>query len=216
MKDFLKNNKIYFEILSSVMFGGGAILISFAAYNLSKEQVEISKISNRPHFYIEVALRKDPDTKFYNDSEQYIYNSGAPVHNLSIDSNEFIEVEFFGNNPRKEILPISGYYFGQFRNHSPVGLLTTFKGPGNNAAMSALDFASLEYTKSHDEYFELHLKVLVSISYTDFDGTDKTDYFLNRQHVSYNTVSDSLKIYETKPFIEIRKTTVESILGAIK
>lgn len=214
MKKFLENNKIYFDILSSVMFGGAALCISLASCSLSKEQLEISEVSTRPHFYIDTVLYKDPETKMYNDSEMSIYNAGAPAYNIDIAHYEFIEVQYYGKNPRTKILLVSGYYFGQFNNHTPNGLISTLKGPGNNGVMAALDFRSLDIAKSRDEYFELNLKLLVAITYSGRGGESTTQYYLDKQQVSRSSVESLLTTSKEQFPIDLRETTVESILIA--
>lgn len=215
MKSFLERNKIYFEIVSSMMFGGAALFISLASFNTSKEQLAISEITTKPHFYVETVLYKDPKSKMYNDSEMRIYNVGAAVYNISVNSREFIEVNFFGEHSRKVILPISGYYFAQFDNYTPTGLLTTLKGPNNNLVMSKLDFDSLEYSKKNTiKYFEFQLKILVSISYTNRKNTKTTEYFLDKKQVPYSQISSYIKKYNKTPLLELHSATVESILLA--
>ncbi|MBE8715889.1 hypothetical protein [Cellvibrio polysaccharolyticus] len=214
MKKFLEKNKIYFDIVSSVMFGAAALFISLASYNLSKEQLEISKVSTRPHFYIDKVLYKNPETKEYNDSEMNIYNAGAPAYNIDIVHYEFIEVQYYGKDPMTKLLLVSGYYLGQINNYTPNGLISTLKGPGNNGVMAALDFRSLDIAKSRDEYFELKLKLLVAITYSGNNGESTTEYYLDQKQVSRSSVESMITASKEQFPIYLRETTVESILTA--
>jgi hypothetical protein len=111
-------------------------------------------------------------------------------------------------------LRVSGYYFGQFNNHTPNGLIATLKGAGNNAVMAALDFKSLDAANNHGEYFEFQLKLLVAITYISRDGESTTEYYLDRKQVSRASIESILKISEEQFPLELREATVESILRA--
>lgn len=216
MKDFLEKNKIYFELTSSIMFGLAALFISLASYNISKEQLNTSKLNNNPHFYIETELHKDEKTKMYTDRIQKIYNAGAPVYNLNINKYEFIEVKYFGEQQKTIFVPVNGYYPSQFPTHSPTGLLSTFMGYNNNSIMGELYNLSLEYTKKSDDYFELHFKNIVSISYMGRDEEQNTVYFLDRSRVSKDIVEGMINIHENFPLIDFESATVESLIKAAK
>lgn len=216
MKDFLKENKIYFELASSIMFGIAALLISLASYNISREQLNASKLNNNPHFYIETELQKDEKTKMYTDKILKVYNAGAPVYNLNISHYEFIEVRYFGEKQEIIYVPVNGYYSGQFLTHSPTGLLSTFRGYKNNSIMGKLDHSSLEYTKKSDDYFELQFKNIISISYTGRDEEQNTVYFFNRNHVSKDFVEGMINANKNIQLIDIESATVESLIKAAK
>lgn len=216
MKKFLENNKIYFEMTSSIMFGAAALFISLAAYHLSKEQLEVSKISSKPHFYIEEVLIKDPKTKKYNDAELYIKNAGVAAYNINVKTYEFIEVQYFDKEKEDKKILISGYYSAQLSKHSPVGLVSTLIGPGNNEAMAKLDSSSLDYIQKNDDYFEFKLVSLVVISYLDKFNEKKTEYFLNRSQVDRSEIDKLIRIGKNQFPVNLRMATVEFLLETAK
>ena len=51
LKDWLSANEIYFRTLSAIMFGASALFVSLASYIVSSQQLRLSEVASKPHFY---------------------------------------------------------------------------------------------------------------------------------------------------------------------
>ncbi len=216
IRAWLKRNKVFFEIFSSSLLGVAAIAVAWASYLVSESQLRVSEIATEPHFYIETTLYRDTESNSYNESELRLFNAGAPVHNISANVKSFIKVNLFKEGVWPIYVPVVGYYFAQFPNHSPKGLIATFKGHKNNYYASQLHFSALrpEVMKGRP-HFEHTFVHVTTVNYQSPFGDRRKLAFLGRDQVDLLVVEPILEKYEKFRPIEIEKLTVDALLQAV-
>lgn len=216
MRAWLERNKVFFEIFSSSLLGVAAIAVGWASYLVSQSQLRVSEIATEPHFYIETMLYRDAQSKSYNESEMRLFNTGAPVHNIVADVKSFIKVNLLAEGVDPIYVPVIGYYFAQFPNHKPKGLVATFKGSKNNYYASRLNFATLNPDVMKDRpYFDHTFVHVTTVNYLSPFGDRRKLAFLDREQVDPSMVKPILEKYEKFHPLEIEKLTVNSVLEAV-
>ncbi len=216
IRAWLERNKVFFEIFSSSLLGVAAIAVALASYLVSESQLRVSEIATEPHFYIETTLYRDAESKTYNESELRLFNAGAPVHNISADVKSFIRVNLFREGVGPIYVPIVGYYFAQFPNQSPKGLIATFRGHKNNYHASQLHFAALRPEVMNGRpYFEHTFVHVTTVNYLSPFGDRQQLAFLGRDQVDVSVVEPLLEKYEKFRPLEIENLTVDAVLRAV-
>ncbi len=213
IRAWLERNKVFFEIFSSSLLGVAAIYVAYVSYLVSESQLRISKIGTQPHFYIETTLYQDSKSLSYDDVEMRLFNEGAAVNNINVDVKSFIKVNLFQEGVNPIYVPVTGYYFAQFPNHSPIGLITTFKGHKNNHHASKLYSAILnpEVMKGHP-YFEITFVHITTINYLSPLGDKHDVVFLNREQVDKVAVKKIIEKYNQFYPLDIENLTVDTLL----
>ncbi len=216
IKEWLEKNKIFFEIISSILFGMAALAISISSCNISNLQLDTSLAAITPHFYIQNVLFMNPETGYYDEEEMYIYNAGNPVYNIDIREYTFIGVHFFGKHEKEGYIPIYGYYSAQFNEHQPTGKLSTFKGFKNNQHYGNL-YKELLNMPKQEVYFEIGIIHLVLITYVDKFGNTGKKYFLDKESIQEDKVIHLIRLHEKKimPLV-FDKITVETLIDEVK
>jgi hypothetical protein len=111
VRNWLHSNKIYFEIGSSLVFGVASIFVAVAANDVSKRQLEISKIQLEPLIYIGEKYSAGEGGSAANTILE-VNNTGAPVYGFSVDAKTFYAVV----NASEEIwIPVEGVLLCIFR-----------------------------------------------------------------------------------------------------
>jgi len=59
MKNFLIDNKIYFDTVSSILIGVAALMVAYASYTVSEQQLLLAEVSLQPHFHVETSYTFD-------------------------------------------------------------------------------------------------------------------------------------------------------------
>jgi hypothetical protein len=214
MKEWLTKNKIYFELLSSVLFGAAALLVAYASYNVSSLQLEVAEQTLEPHFYIEESVLFNPATKYYEKSELYIFNAGSPVGNLSFQVMSFLIVDREVNSQNQTVyIPVNGYYFASFNHQTPVGKLVTYRGHLNNKHYGELHAKLLDgKTKKKYGFINLNLKHLVKVSFRDHNKKEQQIYFEDKKIVPKEKINSLLKIHKKIFAIDIENLTVDALM----
>ena len=216
-RTWLKANKVYFEIVSSVLFGLTAVLIAFASYTVSKRQLGIAALAAEPHFFVETIFVRESGSKVFTSQELRIHNGGSPVSNIEITCRTFIEVRRFGENEGLTFVPLLGYYTATIDQHMPVGHLSTCTGHRNNDHAARIHFSSLDdEVQNKHGYFELRILAVVRVSYTDRLGRSDVAYFLDRERVTDAEVAHLLDIHQKFFPEELTTLTVDGLMTRVQ
>ena len=176
IREWLAANRIYFEVLSSVLFGISATFISLASYNLSRKQYRISKSQHRisaagldPHFVL-VEVYRDDDTIFGSSKWLVISNIGAPVYNVNIRTETFLQIRF---TPPKRIvyLPIAGFYDTTFGGDAHIGQLAMVSGYQNQKKFNRFHEQELSAPNKKQGIHFRDLSTVTQISYENQMGS---------------------------------------------
>lgn len=222
IKKWLSDNKIYFELTSSILFGAAAVLVAYASYTVSKQQLLLSEATVKPHFYVETALSYNSEIKRYDEIELSIFNAGGPVSNLGIDLKSFLSINFpvergtVGGKRSTIILPLTGYYVGQAIHQTPVGKLVTYIGHQNNE--NYMQLKKIIHTKKNHEkygYVNINLQHIIQIDYLDRSEKSDTVFFLNKTIVSEERVKKLLNTAKSEMAIDIEKTDIDTLMKKV-
>lgn len=212
---WLEQNKVFFEIFSSVLLGIAGIFVAYASYHVSEAQLEVSRIATEPHFYVEKLLFRNPETQKFDEEELYLHNAGAPAHNISVKLRSFIKVDLFDASSKPIIVPVLGYFPSQFPTNAPTGLIATFRGHLNNQLAAELHFSILDPEKRKGRpFFDHTLFSVVEVAYQNALGEDLKVYFRDASQISPEAAQHLLSLYEDKMPLELSTITVDSLMAA--
>ena len=208
---------MYIELLSSVLIGVAAVMVAYASYTVSEQQLLLAEISLEPHFHVETTYIFDPKMERYVESELYVFNSGAPINNSDFSVKSFLVVEHESNAGRREThIPIIGYYPAQFNHQAPLGKLVTFKGHLNNENFNRLYREFLdEETKKKYGFVDINLEHITTVDYRNRKGVAGKAYFFNRELVAKDMVINRLNQHEGMFSLEIEGLTAEQLMNKI-
>lgn len=85
-KQWLENNKIFFEVIAFGFLTAMAVIVSLEANRISSYQILLTKRQNQPIFKIDLKLDAGKETLS-------ISNNGGPIHEFTCDSIVFYEIE---------------------------------------------------------------------------------------------------------------------------
>lgn len=86
MKEWLTNNKIYFETAAATALAAMAVLVSFTQLlvgakqnQLVEAQLVLARQAASPNIHAAVTQIRNPETNHFDEEELRIYNLGAPA-----------------------------------------------------------------------------------------------------------------------------------------
>ncbi len=217
MKKWLEDNKIYVEMVSSIIIGIAAVMVAYASYTVSEQQLLLAEVSLQPHFHVETSYTYDQKKEEYSESDLYVFNSGAPINNAEFSVKSFLVVdhEFKGERIVTH-LPIVGYYPAQFIHQTPSGKLVTFKGHLNNENFFRLYREFLdENSKNKFGFVDINLEHIVIVSYRDKRGMPGKVHFVDRELVGANAVTEKLEKHREMFPIEIEGLSADRLMAKV-
>lgn len=193
MRDWLKDNKIFFETVAAFALSVMATIVSVAQLVLVRQQNELISLQTQvaeaqalPSFEIGTRQIRNPDSGKFDDDRLEIKNDGGAIHDFSASVAEFLFINAY--RPRTDALvrkieiPFSGFYNSQGVSAAGKGILTTFFGYRNNATLIELTrkATSVAQDRGWDTTL-LNQKIFLRLVYRDI---------LNRQHYDYFEVAN--------------------------
>jgi len=213
MRNWLENNRIYFETFTPLLVSLAAIAVSLASYSLADRQLKLSTIDTQPNFYLKELYLYDPKIKQAYESELKIYNSGADISNFKKKINSFVEIEHYNETGKVvDYISIIGYYGVTFNSSDPVGELSLTKGENNNLKYSDVyfDFQNLNVSQKYGFVF-LNLKHATKITYTNKLGENGVSYFIDNLPVTNEKYIEIMSNWKANNMIYIADFSVEHI-----
>ncbi len=245
IRTWLEKNKIFFEIFSFVFVGGAGIVISFVGLEFNKtivdinrKQLEITENDKKPHFYIKCDYLSVDTTKIGVDGKTpkcyyNIVNNGEDITVVSINPESYI---FFYVPTDIE----QEYYIFKFCSHDfwmdygrSIGTIEKDKEYQFAEYVIKENYKSEweEIAKTVSKYFPdikcVHENI-VRISYTDYMGDDKEEFFTfddrnikkENDEEWYISIEDDYGIdfdlSEPKPAMQVVKESAEEIRKGIE
>lgn len=179
LRNFLSRNKIFFEILSSILLSTMALTVSIVSCQINKRQVENEELINMPHFKIS---KEQFTWKTNNDSEKLtIENVGGYASNYIIDKKIYLSCKYWtynGEKNRQIYLPIDDILDTSFPSNNYTGIIEEFYSISTINNFNELYQQSLNIEKG-----SLQIELLYYIVITCVD-------FRNQQHIEYYIVDN--------------------------
>lgn len=200
-------NKVYFEILSSLIFGVASLLVAIASYTVSKETLTATEAQIIPDFTVSITQKLNPDTQKYDDTILYLSNHGGVAHNINFSHKTFIQIN------KNYYLPITGYFFVTVRTGNVRDEILISFSPKNNKIFWDLHMNVIHYNtgKQPNDMMSIDIVTLSIVKYTDILNNDHSNYFLNETKVTKNSIATLLETYEKSIPIDILNVTPEII-----
>jgi len=216
MKRFLEQNKIYFEIFASLLFGSAALFVSLASYHISNQQLALNSQAQQPHFSVQTTYVHNDGTGKDDDTQLYVSSSSGFAYNLHCQVYSFLDIGLFSGGKRKDsLVPLIGYYPVSQHTGSSVGTLFVFRGNANNAHLLGLvDSLKKEQLPPGETLAEAKLLNLVVIDYLDVTNIGHKAYFLDGEATQEDKATDYLKAYGAMLPLDIGKISAKEVLDA--
>lgn len=212
---WLKQNKIFFEIFSSVLISGTALFVSIAAYNVNKQQLLTSELAALPHISVEKRLIRDEMSGKFDHDELVVSNYGSPIYNTNIKVRTFLKVKTYDLKSKEFFIPIIHYYHAQYTSGEPTGVLSTFKLAGNNATFGRLYDEALTEAREKGHFIEVEIARIVTVQFNDRLNRPNTEYFFDTSHVSRESVQNLIKSWDQSPPENLDTLNLEKVLQRI-
>jgi hypothetical protein len=190
-KNWLQENKIYFETVAAVFLSVAAILVTtaqtifiFKQARLMDMQTKVGKQQSLPQFIIRRVVFSDPNYKKYYDKHYItdewieITNLGGVFYNLQSSEVVILEIEYQYNlQPWKSSktiqIPVFGYYFTE----EPPKNKGRFYIKGNHNLVKFYDLQKDLRTLAGEDYAFLSQKTYLKLTYRDLLGDLHNDYY---------------------------------------
>lgn len=195
IKQFLENNRIYFETLVPAALSLSAVLVSCAAYNVSTTQTEIAQVAVAPNFYVSESYLYDDVRKIAYETVLEIFNEGAFLTSYDETVRSFIELEFRVKQEQKKVyVPLIGYYGNFFKEIQTTGKITEARGDNNNEIYGELysGISDYEFANKNGSVF-VQLKHYIRLSYKNQLGQEGVEYFVGEERSTAEVVDNKLR-----------------------
>jgi len=217
-REFLKRNKIFFEIFSSILLSAMALTVSISSYQTTVRQAENEELLNMP-------LIKIPSEQFswkgVNDSEKLtIENVGGYAYNFTTNKKVFLLCKYSplnGGTPKQIYLPINDILDTSSPANNYTGIIEYYYTFCN------MDFFHNLYKQSIDikeAYIEIYLLKYVTVTYNDFKEQLHEDLFIIdgvRQGCKIKKDGNIVNLFSKQyPSYRISEITMEQILELLK
>ncbi len=190
-KCFLKDNKIYFETIMSLLVSVTAIIVSCASLLVAQRQLKVAEIQLLPKFTIYVHQEKsDNNGDFFDQDNIYIENSGGYFRQFSVQAVAKVVVkkskrQSFAQKKIEKYL--WHYYFGTEYNSGSI--LRPAKIVGTRRNNYHFSNITREYSKmAEDEncFGDIAIIRYIKINYIDsFNNTHEEYYQVDSIRGSY-------------------------------
>jgi hypothetical protein len=193
MKEWLQENKIFFEIIHYIVITLASCLFGYASFIVAQEQLLISKNQIRPHLSIEEVFKKNKETGFYDNTELHLSNDGTPINNVTIISYSILTVE---KSDSLAYIPLDHFYFGTYSVNKSAGKLKILKGYNNNKKLFNLRQDIHDKNINKYDFRIIELNHIIEVSYIDRLNNKQYQYFRNEELVEKEYIENDLNLYE--------------------
>lgn len=220
IKKWLTENKVYFEVISLIIFGLASIIVAILSWKSSERQVELSELEHIPLIHVK---------KEISDSIPIlnVYNVGEPAFNVNAESTAIFSVNsiYFFNNiterPAQYLFSLDRYY---------EYMSTTENTNGKIASLRLNKNAYLETERLKREISELESNKdfymdgfqLLKLNYEDIEGKSYQKFFMvdrrgtEISNIKFDSIYDRFAINgEYLNMEELRKLKAEETFDRI-
>ena len=215
IKTSLENNKIFFDVFSTIFISGASLVVAYTALNINNKMLEASEISALPHFSIGTRFRLDPSTQTYVEQTLFLNNNGAPISNLNWQTKTFIVLEQSGTR-KYTLIPLNGYYFGKLSTSNATGELASTVGHLNNDKFSTLYKQALEYNSKNnsEKFYFLRTMTFSKISYEDRLNRPGVIYFNEHTKISKDSAQPIFEYSQNVPLLDLGNISLKDIINS--
>jgi len=217
-KDKLENNKIYFEVLVTLLLSIMAIIVSVQSNRIADNQTMIMKEQALPQFRINKIQIYNEEIGKYTDDNIVIYNQGGILYDFSHKTAVYMNLQYKNkdNLYQTKRIPLKDYYKFNSVTGNGKGLLVTIGGNQNHQKI-------VDAESNNNYSIQIDIKQYVNLNYKDIFGEYHTDYYYIpavgwSNQLSHENGKEIFKKYEESMMNEdefISMFNLESQLGEL-
>lgn len=216
MKEFLYNNKIYFESLLPLVIFIFTIVTYYSTQKISTLQATLARAQIEPFFVLENYTVVDKKTGYAIEEQLLIKNLGAPVNNTDTKTYSYIDIEYGEQPNRREVrLPINGYYFISSRVNEDK---TLFKKHAHSNLQKFFQIYkdAINYKGVHGLVF-VKLVHYTTISYLNYINEQNEIYFFNNMRLTApNEAQRWIQLSKENMILDTDRDSLATILNKIE
>lgn len=225
-KKHLKDNKIFFETITSLLLSVMAIVVSVVSVSMQKEanelqekQVLLAEQQNMPVFNVSYKYYEsyvENDISYPDGQEINIINNGGNILNGYLSAKTQIEVVIYDENNQKGIIVIEdlGGYPKKYSYYDSETKRFTIKRDSIIKTYELCRFINNQLNNKYEEYsFIAFYKDYINLQYTDFQNVFHNNWYdLSEERLTPKTTMDN------KPFVHLsfENSTYLEILSEIE
>ncbi|WP_136582070.1 hypothetical protein [Psychroserpens sp. NJDZ02] len=179
IKKFLKKNKIYFNVLTTLLLGLMAIIVSYNSNVIANEQKQMSYYENTPDFNLSQEIKRD-STGYIREIAVKVSKFGGKAKNISIRIKSYAHFEIIDqqNNKLNKYIHLTGCFNESYRTGENKGDIRLLKGFDNNIKFDEFTrVMSTELIKNGYTPLLINPLFIIRINYTDFLNNKKEEYY---------------------------------------
>ncbi|MCI5095721.1 MAG: hypothetical protein MRY77_05360 [Rhodobacteraceae bacterium] len=211
MKQWLNDNKIYFEIGSTLVFGIASVLVAVAANNVSQNQLEVAKIQLAPLIFVSEKYFRD-EAGVATETYLEVKNAGAPIYGFSVATRTFYIVS---TSSGEFWVPVNGYYSVIFELDAVEETLAEVRGTNNNFVFSETYLQQLK--SDHDPilgYAEFERTTLTRVSYETREKEVAVEFFVGEQRSDDPWIEEAFGLHNDHVPLEVSKLDWPAVVEA--
>lgn len=194
-RKWLTKNKVFFEIFTSVGLGITAIWVSYAAYSVSKLQVDLAAAQVAPQFRIGAEVFDDPSANESRGRVVNVYNDGFPITEFRASSRSLLQISTVkGRQIRTIFIPIKDLNVDRYPSPSPAPKepLITVTYAGVNTKLQKFRERLIEdLAKENIIFTSMYLQNVITVMYVDAIGKVNARYYIDEGGITGRRLSDS-------------------------
>lgn len=229
IREFLINNKIFFETIVAVLLAIMAITLTINSNEIASYEIELKKMENQPLLKFDVNLSEyDYENYRFTKDQLIISNIGTPPKEFKIDNIIFLNIAYENEHGRFEnaLIPINNYYGLGSPTGNLIGKLVNFKDKyyyyyENHGNYEYISIANDEFTKfavNKNSLGYINIMRIVKFEYKDiYEKSHEEMYYVDpygyKTHKltknNENIVSDYYDDFQFYEFLDITELSPE-------
>lgn len=178
VREWLKQNLVFFQITSWVVLGVMSVIISFSALQISCQQKEMNYLEHAPQIRISHNYEINQETGYAEGDIIQIYNDGFRLRNFTSEVIVLLKVNRLINDNYESVYAPFIFYYATTHEGSTTGLLVTHMGYKNNSKYMTLFHSLMDLEQSDDENtYDLTMMPFIRVQYEDYTGKTHVEYF---------------------------------------
>ena len=202
VRDWLLHYSIFMDLTQKVIIAGAALYVSYSAYVISQQQLQISRASFDPDLYI---AGRGEQPGFGEVVE--IVNIGGPVHNTRVVIDTFVVMTHAKIEKKTTLLPFKGYY-SSTSNIGQMGSVYRAWNVGNREQFNKVVIEARSYPI---DPISIDMDTIITVYYANRLEEERRAWFWNGNRVRENSITKYAEIKNL--FNELRCTLALSNLS---
>lgn len=180
-RERLERNKIFFEVLVTLLLSTMALIVSWQANTIASTQTVIAEAENMPVFEIKSTHVRDEERDEYTEHKIEIANEGGPIYDFDSEVVTFLNIKYLeksdGYKNKNIRVPLLGYFTANSVTSKVKGRLVTIQGYLNNEKFFDLTQEILNGPDTEERLIDVEIQVYVRINYEDFLHRNNEEYY---------------------------------------